>query len=82
LFNARLDHTLPVLPAGLEELGGPVDFRHAFLDMRGIRVAASNFTQAGTTCKPAMGFAFAAGTTDGEPASHAAIQAGSGPQQW
>ena len=83
LSNARpadSAHVLPVLPAGLEELDGPIDFRHAFLDMRGIRVAASNFTQAGTTCKPAMGFAFAAGTTDGEPASQPANQRGK--QQW
>jgi neutral ceramidase len=47
-------------------LRGPIDFRHAFLDMRSISVAATNFTRSGTTCKPAMGFAFAAGTTDGE----------------
>lgn len=37
--------------------------------MRNIQVEASNFTRAGTTCKPAMGFAFAAGTTDGESAA-------------
>jgi len=33
--------------------------------MRNITVQESNFTRAGQTCKPAMGFAFAAGTTDG-----------------
>lgn len=38
-----------------------------FLDMRGLQVGASQFTgnRSGSTCKPAMGFAFAAGTTDG-----------------
>ncbi len=55
---------LPI--AELEALSGPIDYRHTFLDMRSIQVEPSNFTQAGTTCKPAMGFAFAAGTTDGE----------------
>lgn len=53
-------------PTDLEPIRGPIQYRHAFLDMRGLRVDASNFTRAGTACKPAMGFAFAAGTTDGE----------------
>ena len=44
---------------------GPVDSRHAYLDMSNIEVLASNYTRAGRTCKPAMGFSFAAGTTDG-----------------
>ena len=47
-------------------LAGDIDYRHAFLDMSGITVAASNHTRAGTTCRAAMGFSFAAGTTDGE----------------
>lgn len=33
--------------------------------MRGLVVAASPHTRAGVACKPAMGMAFAAGTTDG-----------------
>lgn len=33
--------------------------------MRNIKVVGSNFTRSGKTCKPAMGFSFAAGTTDG-----------------
>lgn len=53
------------LPADLAPIRGPIQYRHAFLDMRGLRVEASDFTRAGRTCKPAMGFAFAAGTTDG-----------------
>ena len=44
---------------------GPVQFRHQYLDMSDVKVAASNYTRAGHTCKPAMGFSFAAGTTDG-----------------
>jgi hypothetical protein len=46
-------------------VSGPIDFRHTFLDMRGIQVAASEHTREGRTCLPAMGMAFAAGTTDG-----------------
>lgn len=34
--------------------------------MRNIKVRESNYTRAGKTCPPAMGFSFAAGTTDGE----------------
>ena len=34
--------------------------------MTHIEVAESNFTRAGKTCPAAMGFSFAAGTTDGE----------------
>ena len=45
---------------------GDIDYRHAFLDMSSITVSASNHTRAGATCRAAMGFSFAAGTTDGE----------------
>ena len=43
-----------------------MQFRHQYLDMSNVKVAASNYTRAGHTCKAAMGFSFAAGTTDGE----------------
>jgi neutral ceramidase len=54
---------------GLLDLDGPVDYRHAFVDMGAVtlpdprRPTGSNATV--TTCKPAMGYSFAAGTTDG-----------------
>ena len=38
--------------------------------MSAVEVLASNYTRAGFTCKPAMGFSFAAGTTDGGAAAH------------
>ena len=44
---------------------GPVEYRHRYLDMSNVEVLASNYTRAGHTCLPAMGFSFAAGTTDG-----------------
>ena len=37
--------------------------------MTHIEVAESNFTRKGRTCPAAMGFSFAAGTTDGEASS-------------
>jgi neutral ceramidase len=47
-------------------LSGPIESRHIFLDMRNIQITKSPFTpRGGHTCTPAMGFAFAAGTTDG-----------------
>lgn len=61
----QADKAQALLTGDLEALSGAIEYRHTFLDMRNIQVEASNFTRAGTTCKPAMGFAFAAGTTDG-----------------
>lgn len=49
----------------LSTFAGGVDSRHAFLNMRDLEVKASPHTRAGRTCPPAMGFSFAAGTTDG-----------------
>ena len=54
-------------------VAGPVDARHAYVDMSAVEVAASNWTRAGRTCSPAMGFSFAGGTTDGAPPSGAAV---------
>ncbi|KAI9599014.1 Neutral/alkaline nonlysosomal ceramidase [Syncephalis fuscata] len=45
-------------------LSGPVDFRHMYLDMSNAPFTYDNGTT-GTTCPAAMGYAFAAGTTDG-----------------
>jgi len=42
-----------------------LDYRHSWLDMRNVSVLATPFTRAGRTCRAAMGFSFAAGTTDG-----------------
>jgi neutral ceramidase len=53
-------------PLAVEYLSGPIESRHMFLDMRNIQITKTPFTpRGGRTCIPAMGFAFAAGTTDG-----------------
>ena len=49
----------------LRPVSGAVESMHVYLDMSNVTVRASEATRAGTTCKPAMGFSFAAGTTDG-----------------
>ena len=45
-------------------LTGPVQAVHQYIDMSNQNVVL-NSTHNVTTCKPAMGFSFAAGTTDG-----------------
>ena len=47
-------------------VSGPIESRHVYLDFRKLEILPSNFTRGpARTCPPAMGFAFAAGTTDG-----------------
>uniref|UniRef100_A0A3Q0KPD2 Neutral ceramidase n=1 Tax=Schistosoma mansoni TaxID=6183 RepID=A0A3Q0KPD2_SCHMA len=45
------------------EINGTVNFIHQFIDMTNISLNYKNYS--GHTCEPAMGFSFAAGTTDG-----------------
>lgn len=45
-------------------MDGPVDYRHSFVDMSSLNVTRADGTTV-STCKPAMGYSFAAGTTDG-----------------
>lgn len=47
-----------------DELTGAIDFRHSFVDMSKVNVTLSS-GRVVTTCDPAMGYSFAAGTTDG-----------------
>merc|ERR1719259_1256028 len=49
---------------GYEKLTGSVDFIHQWVDMTSYAVDLSNGTVV-STCKAAMGYSFAAGTTDG-----------------
>eukprot|EP00879_Flechtneria_rotunda_P016060 GHRR01016798.1.p1 GENE.GHRR01016798.1~~GHRR01016798.1.p1 ORF type:complete len:712 (+),score=214.79 GHRR01016798.1:134-2269(+) len=46
-------------------VSGDVDYRHVYINMSNYQVSGSKWTRAGVTCAPAMGFSFAAGTTDG-----------------
>ncbi|KAF7816049.1 neutral ceramidase 1-like [Senna tora] len=50
-----------------EQIKGKIDFRHAFLDFSQLKVTINKggASQTVNTCPAAMGFAFAAGTTDG-----------------
>ncbi|XP_048407238.1 neutral ceramidase isoform X2 [Stegostoma tigrinum] len=46
------------------EIKGPVNFAHQWVNMTSVTVEF-NSTHSGHTCKPALGYSFAAGTTDG-----------------
>jgi neutral ceramidase len=51
-----------------EEIQGKIDYRHTYLDFSQLEVSVSTSTgdkQVVKTCPASMGFAFAAGTTDG-----------------
>ena len=49
----------------LQPVSGAIQSMHVYLDMSNITVYESKNLRRGKTCKPAMGFSFAAGTTDG-----------------
>ncbi|XP_072095828.1 neutral ceramidase [Mobula birostris] len=46
------------------EIKGPINFAHQWVNMTDVTVQF-NSTHKGHTCKPALGYSFAAGTTDG-----------------
>jgi len=50
--------------ASYTELSGPVQFIHQWVDMSSYQVTLNNGSTV-STCKPALGYSFAAGTTDG-----------------
>jgi neutral ceramidase len=53
-----------IYAAADEELLGPVDMRHSWVDMTNLTFESTNGSTL-STCGAAMGYAFAAGTTDG-----------------
>lgn len=59
-----------LLATAKEEITGPVDFRHSFLDMPKIQVSVPSAAADGSfetvnLCSAALGYSFAGGTTDG-----------------
>nr|XP_060624741.1 neutral ceramidase [Anolis sagrei ordinatus] len=48
----------------VEEINGPIHSAHQWVDMSNVTVQL-NATHTGKTCKPALGYSFAAGTIDG-----------------
>lgn len=65
IAERQFDMSLSLLHAENQtEVSGPVDFIHQWIDMTNQEVELEDGTTA-KTCKPAMGYSFAAGTTDG-----------------
>ena len=65
LFNDKGEAVGDADGGTLQPVSGAIESMHVYLDMSNVTVRASSKTRAGKTCKPAMGFSFAAGTTDG-----------------
>jgi len=49
-----------------QRVGGPIDYRHMFIPISSMWVPEGRFHRKGHTCEGAMGYSFAAGTTDGK----------------
>jgi neutral ceramidase len=66
--NRQFLKAVDLFNSASEEIQGKVDYRHTYLDFSQLKVNVTTSTgdqQAVKTCPAAMGFAFAAGTTDG-----------------
>lgn len=64
IARKQFDKAVELYESATQEISGPIDFRHSFVQMHGLPIKLEN----GTTvkgCGPALGAAFAAGTTDG-----------------
>ncbi|KAI4999233.1 neutral ceramidase [Hordeum vulgare subsp. vulgare] len=66
--NRQFLKAVDLFNSASEEIQGKIDYRHTYLDFSQLKVSVSTSTggpQVVKTCPAAMGFAFAAGTTDG-----------------
>ena len=62
-FHLTHSHTQSLYDMATQQVSGPVQFRHSFVDFSDIAVNVSG--KISHTCPAAMGASFAAGTTDG-----------------
>lgn len=62
--NKQYEFAKQLMETATEEIVGPIDYRHSFVDMSALNVTLSNGDST-KLCDPAMGYSFAAGTTDG-----------------
>lgn len=60
----QYEHARRLMEGAAEEITGPVDFRHSFVDFPSLNVTLPDSSST-TLCRPSMGYSFAAGTTDG-----------------
>lgn len=62
--NKQYEFARKLMDEATEEVTGPVDFRHSFVNMPLLNVTLSS-GESTQLCSPSMGYSFAAGTTDG-----------------
>merc|ERR1712136_501184 len=60
----QFEKAMELYNSATEEVTGPVDFRHSFVEMAGLDVTLKDGSSV-TTCTAALGASFAGGTTDG-----------------
>jgi len=60
----QYEHAVELMEAANQEVTGPVDYRLSYLDMPKLEVALPDGSTT-TLCRAALGYSFAAGTTDG-----------------
>lgn len=60
----QFDHAMNLMRNTSTHIQGTIDFRHSFVNMSNVTVNLKNGTHA-STCDAALGYSFAAGTTDG-----------------
>ncbi|GFQ94176.1 neutral ceramidase B [Trichonephila clavata] len=64
IARKQFEKAVELFESANSPISGPIGFAHQFIDMSNQTVRL-NKTANATTCKPAMGYSFAAGTTDG-----------------
>jgi len=62
--NNQYEMAMKLMQSATEDISGPIDFRHTFVNMPSLEVQIDENTKT-KLCSAAMGYSFAAGTTDG-----------------
>lgn len=60
----QYEKAMELYKAATKEITGPIDYRHSFVEMHDLPIKLEDGTEV-KGCGPALGYAFAAGTTDG-----------------
>ena len=63
--DQQYQFALNLMNIARDSISGPIDYRQSYVNMVGLNVTVSNGGMTTSLCSPAMGYSFAAGTTDG-----------------
>ena len=61
----QFQHAMDLMAAATETISGTIDYRQSFVKMVGLNVSIARESRTTLLCKSAVGYSFAAGTTDG-----------------